>query len=104
MKHVVSLLSVGIVFAAGCANTSGPRPPASGLDVPNYVLNANVDCQSMYPEAEGGWDMGTGYFLYEGADTEKMRRCLIDKYGWYELGPPDWREGTMAPPRSPAGR
>jgi hypothetical protein len=102
MKHVISSVSIVLVFATGCAATDGPRPPTSGMDMPGYIPAAVQDCESMYPSAEGLVDLGTGYFLIEGDEAEKARQCLVEKHGWYELGPPNWRAGTMAPPRRSA--
>jgi len=103
MKHLVFLTVFSLVPIVACAPT-GPRPPTFGLNLPSYIPTAVENCESMYPSVESGVDLGTGYFMFEGVDAEKARQCLVEKHGWYELGPPDWREGTMAPPRSrPSG-
>jgi hypothetical protein len=73
--------------------------PKKGFDISQSVLKATADCESQYPAVGKSWDPNTGYFIFRGNDAEKMRRCLIEKHGWFKLGPPEFSEGTMAPPR-----
>ena len=78
---------------------SGPRPPKSGVQLEKRDVNAMAECEAQWHDFQGIFDPRNGYFLYEGKDAEKIRHCLKTKYGWFELGPPEYNKGTMAPPR-----
>ena len=99
MKFAVFLMSFILLMVSGCADTGGPRPPKQSWNIPQSDVNDMADCKSIYPDVEMTWDPLSGYFLYEGGDAENIRRCLVDKHGWFELGKPEFAEGTMAPPR-----
>jgi hypothetical protein len=98
MKHAISLINLVILIVSGCADTGGPRPPKQSWSVPQSDVNDMADCESKYPNVIGTWDPLSGYFLYDGEDAENVRRCLVKKHGWFEFGPPEFAEGTMAPP------
>ena len=100
MKYAAFLISLILLMPSGCANVGGPRPPNQSFTVPQSDINDMGDCQAEYPDAKGIWDPLSGYFLYEGKDADNIRRCLVEKHGWFELGQPEFAEGTMAPPRS----
>jgi len=99
MKNAVFLIPFVLIIVTGCADTGGPRPPKQSWNIPQGDVNDLADCESQYPEAKGIWDPLSGYFLYEGKDADNIRRCLVEKHGWSELGQPEFAEGTMAPPR-----
>jgi hypothetical protein len=98
-KRMFVLTGILMIMMTGCASMEGPRPPKQSWKIPQEDVNAMVDCQSQAPNVKGIWDPFTGYKLFEGEDAEKIRQCLKDKYGWFELGPPEYAKGTMAPPR-----
>ena len=99
LMRTVSLVLIVIMVGSGCAATEGPKPPKQSWTVPQSEVNAMGDCKSRYPKVNGIWDPLTGYFAFTGADAENNRRCLIENYGWFELGPPEFTKGTMSPPR-----
>lgn len=68
-------------------------------DLPDKYFDDINDCSLKYPDQEQSFDSTTGYFYWEGKDAEALRKCLVTKHGWTEFGPPDWKPGTMAPPR-----
>lgn len=78
---------------------AGARPPTQTWQVPQRDINDLADCQSQAPNIGRTFDPLSGYFLFEGSDAEKYRKCLKEKHGWFNLGPPDYEKGTMAPPR-----
>ena len=86
-----------VTFAKG--KGSGPRPPRKSWQVPKRDVNALADCDARVPGIKGGWDPLTGYFIYDSENSEKYKECLKTRHGWFELGPPEWAKGTMAPPR-----
>jgi len=86
-------------LSSGCAVTEGPRPPKHNWNISQSDVNDMADCESHYPNAKSIWDPFTNYYAYEGGDADNIRRCLMEKHGWFELGPPEFTEGTMAPPR-----
>jgi hypothetical protein len=90
-------VSGAITFVEG--KKSGPRPPRKSWQVPQRDVNAMGDCQKRVPGVKGSWDILTGYFIFEGKNSEKYKECLKTRHGWFELGPPEWAKGTMAPPR-----
>ena len=100
MKKTISFIVFVVILVSGCANMDGPRPPKQTWKIAQQDVNAMADCQSQAPNVKGIWDPLTGYYAYEGKDAEKNRQCLKIKYGWFELGPPEFTKGTMAPPRS----
>ena len=81
----------------------GPRPPTNDISLSLKMLqrdmNALTDCESWAPNVKSIYDPLTGYHLFEGADAETIRKCLKTNFGWFELVPPEWAPGTMAPPR-----
>jgi len=99
MKWASGFLALLFVFSVGCSTTDGPRPPKSGLNFQKRDVNALVDCEAQYPDQDGIMDPLVGYFAYVGPDAENVRQCLVTEHGWFELGPPEWPQGTMAPPR-----
>lgn len=99
VKNVVVLAVLVIIALSGCVSMEGPRPPKQSWTIQQRDVNAMADCQAQVPGVKGIWDPLTGYHLFEGEDSGKYRECLKTKHGWFELGPPEWAKGTMAPPR-----
>ena len=99
LMRSISLALIVIMIESGCDATEVPRPPKQSLTVTQSDVNAMADCELRYPNVEGTWDPLTGYFLYKGPDAQNNRSCLVEEYGWFELGPPEFSKGTMAPPR-----
>jgi hypothetical protein len=95
LKSVISSVSIAMMIGMGCAVTEGPRPPDQSWKQPRSDGVALLDCASSYPAYQPIWDPTTNYYLI----AKRFRECLKTKYGWYELGPPEYSAGTMAPPR-----
>lgn len=79
--------------------TDGPRSAQQNWNLPQKDINAMADCHAQIPDVKGIFDPITGYFIHKGENAEKFRQCLKTKHGWFELGPPEYATGTMAPPR-----
>ena len=99
MKKVALLMYVVLFAIAGCIATGGPRPPKTSWTIDQRDVNAMAECQAQVPGVTAVWDPMTGYHLFEGEASEKYKECLKTEHGWFELEPPDWKKGTMAPPR-----
>lgn len=100
MFKIPSSIAVTVLVAlVGCDTMGGPRPPTKSWQPHQQDVNAMADCESNAPNIRRVYDPLTGYYVFEGADAEKNRQCLKTKYGWFELEPPEWTPGTMAPPR-----
>lgn len=98
-NHIIVLTGFVMLTMTGCAAMEGPRPPKHSWQISQGDVNAMADCQSQARNVHGTWDPNTNYHLIEGEDAEKNRQCLKEKHGWFELGPPEYAKGTMAPPR-----
>lgn len=99
MKYATTLMGIVLITASGCVTSGGPRPPMHTYKPPQSDANAWIGCQTQTPDVKAIYDPLTGYYKFEGEKAVQMRRCLINKHGWFELRPPEWRAGTMAPPR-----
>lgn len=99
IKNLAVLMGFVVITMAGCGTMGGPRPPQQSWKIQQRDVNAMADCQAQVPGVKGIWDPSTGYHLFEGENAEKYRECLKTKHGWFELGPPEYAKGTMAPPR-----
>lgn len=99
LVRTVSMVIAAILIGYGCSVTEGPRPPAESWSLHQADVKAMADCEKQNPGAMGIWDPLTGYFKYGGARARNAMKCLVDQHGWYELGPPEFAPGTMAPPR-----
>lgn len=98
MKKLTVLIGLITTAVSGCQTMGGPRPPHQSWTIQQRDVNAMGDCQARVPGVKGIWDPLTGYHLFEGDNAEKYRQCLKTRHGWFELGPPEWKAGTMAPP------
>lgn len=62
-------------------------------------INQVGDCaEKSDAETSGIYDPLCGCHLFDGKNAHKLRECLINQYGWKELGPPEYRSGTIRPP------
>jgi hypothetical protein len=99
IKIALALSGTLMIAVTGCQTMDGPRPPKQSWTVQQEDVNAIADCQAQAPGVRVIWDPLTGHHLFEGENAEQCRQCLKTKHGWFELGPPEWAAGTMAPPR-----
>jgi hypothetical protein len=94
------LLGFTAIILSACAAIDGPRSPTFHAEIPDSDAEAIAACKVNYPAAYGSWSPLSGYHRFHGNGAEEVRRCLIEKYGWYQLGKPTYMEQTMAPPKS----
>jgi len=99
MKNLIVLMGLIMMTVVGCGTVEGPRPPQKNWKIQQRDMNAIADCQAQVSGVKGTWDPLTSYYLFEGENAEKYRECLKTKHSWFELGPPDFAKGTMAPPQ-----
>lgn len=64
------------------------------------MSGAIKSCKSKAPDARAVYDPGWSCFIWSinGPDANKMKQCLVEDFGWKELGPPGWIENTVAAP------
>ena len=79
-----------------CAE-SRPSPPRS-FDPSQASINALADCKQTAPDARIVWDPINRLNLIDGPGAGAFRRCLVERHGWTELGPPEYAAGTMSSP------
>jgi hypothetical protein len=94
-----TILMVFVIVALTGFKAGGPRPPQFELMIKERDAKQQIFCEEQVGEVNGLYDPLNGYYLFEGENAEQMRECLKTNYGWFELGPPEYKEGTMAPPR-----
>ena len=105
MKNMIVILGLVMCIVSGCVTMDGPRPPRNGFLEGNIqeqqrVINELVgNCKEQAPDVEVIMDPLTMYYMFEGENADKYKECLKTKHGWFELGPPEYGKGTMAPPR-----
>ncbi|MGD2141440.1 MAG: hypothetical protein PVH25_13665 [Burkholderiales bacterium] len=99
MKLIPCFVALFALLFAGCTMLGAPAPKTTSMaDLPQKHIDALVDCETKYPQQIQRFYPSTGYFSWEGKDAENVRECLKSNYGWIELGPPNWKEGTTSPP------
>ena len=101
MRRIFYFPALIVLLLVGCSTAGGPRPPKSTMptDIPQKDINSISACEERYPDQDGVFDPLNGYFMWVGPDSENVRQCLKAEHGWFELSPPEWAQGTMAPPR-----
>jgi len=72
-------------------------PPKSDL---SDMSRAIQKCKHKASDAQVVYDPGWSCNVWSisGSDANKMKQCLIENFGWKELGPPGWIENTIAAP------
>lgn len=83
---------VAVVFLSLIAD-----PSTAEIYIPTQeAANAIANCES--PQVSRViYDPLSGYYIFDGENAEDLRKCLINKHGWKELGPPEYKTGTMQP-------
>ena len=64
------------------------------------MARAIQKCKYKASGAQVIYDPGWSCYIWSisGSDANKMEQCLIENFGWKELGPPGWIENTVAAP------
>jgi len=62
-------------------------------------VNAQADCAKNTLNVRLVYDPLNGYSLFEGAGSDVVIRCLVERHGWEALGPPRYMRGTVRSPR-----
>jgi len=72
-------------------------PPKSDMSDMNPAIQK---CKYKASDAQVVYDPGWSCYVWSisGSDANKMKQCLIENFGWKELGPPGWIENTVAAP------
>lgn len=109
MKLINCLIIFVFLLITSCASVKTSELSCHLLGYPSFppqkdmlkMGNAINTCKTQAPNARVVFDPGwscNAIWSVDGPDTDKMKKCLKEKFGWKELGPPKWIEGTMVAP------